>query len=88
MKGTEPGAVRQLGEIGLLSMMSIQISDHGCHTFVIVHGKSLASERRHAHPLLAAIFVSRCSVNPGTRRASYRMDRIAGRCAAIVVALS
>ena len=43
MKGTEPGPARQLGEIGLLSMMSIQIKDHVCHSFVIIHGRIISS---------------------------------------------
>ena len=48
-------AARQLGEIGLLSMMSIQIADHGCHTFVVVHDGILTSRASRAHPVLAAI---------------------------------
>jgi hypothetical protein len=54
MDGTDPGFACQLGQIGLLSMMSIHKADHACHTFIVVHGKSLASERRllRAHPFL------------------------------------
>ena len=58
VKRTQPGRGRELVEIGLLDMMSIQEADHVCDSFVIIHTVSLSSLRLHAHPLLAAILES------------------------------
>jgi len=55
MKRTQPGRGRELVEIGLVDMMSIQKADHVCDSFIIIHTVSLSSLRLHAHPLLAAI---------------------------------
>jgi hypothetical protein len=54
MKGTQSSAARQVDESGLLKMMLIQIADHVCHSFVIVHADILPPKRLRAHPLLAA----------------------------------
>src|SRR5260370_16433922 len=55
MKRTQTGSGRELVEIRLLSMMSIQEPDHVCNSFVIIHTGSLSSLTFDAHPLLAAI---------------------------------
>ena len=49
---------RELVEIGLVRVMSIQKSDHICDSFVIIHTGTLSSLETPAHPLLAAIFES------------------------------
>jgi hypothetical protein len=64
VKRAEPGAARQLGEVGLLGVMSIQIADHVCHSFVIVHGHILPRVDSMSHPVLAAIF----KLTPARRR--------------------
>ena len=56
MKRTQTSSGRELVEIRLLSMMSIQEPDHVCDSFVIIHAVSLSSPRLRAHPLLAAIY--------------------------------
>ena len=58
MKRTQPGRGRELVEIGLVDMMSIQKADDVCDSFIIIHTVSLSSLRLHAHPLLAAILES------------------------------
>src|ERR1700737_3757884 len=63
-KRAEPGAARQLGEVGLLGVMSIQIADHVCYSFVIVHGRILPRVDSMSHPVLAAIF----KLTPARRR--------------------
>src|ERR1700730_4399271 len=64
MKRAQPGAAGQLGEVGLICMMSIQIADHVCYSFVIVHGRILPRVDSMSHPVLAAIF----KLTPARRR--------------------
>src|SRR2546430_8313229 len=84
-KGTKPGAARQLGEIGVLSMMSIQIADRGCHTFVVVHDGILTLCASRADPVLAAIFETIAELPDARneyRNQPSRMIRSSSRCRA------
>lgn len=56
MEWAEAGTMGQLGKFGLFGMMSIQKTDHVCHSFVIIHDYILSSGKASAHPVLAAIF--------------------------------
>ena len=42
MKGAEPSAAGQIVERGLLEMTSIQVTDHVCNSFVVVHTRSMS----------------------------------------------
>jgi len=63
----------------------IQIADHGCHAFVVVHDGILTSRASRAHPVLAAIFETIAELPDARneyRNQPSRMIRSSSRCRA------
>src|SRR5260370_18811508 len=88
MKRTETGSGRELVEVRLLSMMSIQEPDHVCNSFVIIHTGSLSSLTFDAHPLLAAIlaeYFSGVRKSTGPDKAAQLACEGRGRLVAVLI---